>query len=146
MSEIEMSELEVWIGKNVMAARPKIEARALDASETGMALWETDLITRGAVRDFCQKHPEYHYKECEVWPCYPTSREDALAVLEKCSEKAVGREIAIRKESNGYFVGLCDWFYEELVLESSAETLPLAICLFAKKLFSENAPQQVAAS
>lgn len=62
---------------------------------------------------------------------YTTNPAAAMMVLEKCAEIA---EIRLKKRNGG------DWIvakYEDISqLWATAPTLPLAICLFAKQLFS----------
>jgi len=67
-------------------------------------------------------------------PSYTTDPAAAMMVLEKCAEKE-GQEnfdgVQIDKTEHGWIVSTCK-------MDSDAETLPLAICLFAKKLFDND--------
>jgi len=130
MNDNELRELDAWIAEHVMKSKPIIQARALNKDETGMALLEDDFVTRGIVKEFCDSHKEYHYKECEVFPHYTTDPADAMQVLEKCCQNYGMCGIVRVAYSKG--------FVEPWVCEhEKSETLPLAICLFARKLFSK---------
>lgn len=131
-------ELDQWIAEHVMGVSPRIEAAAMDESETGMALWETDLITKQAVRDFCIRTPQYHYVERKKYPLYSRNGYEATEVLKKCAEKlgTDGYEISI----GNIITGINERRF--MVCTSSrrghqvlAETLELAICLFAKEMY-----------
>jgi len=74
----------------------------------------------------------------DTLPCFTTDPAAAMTVLEKCNDKL--KEL-------GHFPGAIDlWKPFELWkiqshansdIHAEAETLPLAICLFAKQLFSK---------
>ena len=74
-------------------------------------------------------------KACLLWqsvPCFTTDPAAAMMVLEKCFEKYYGIVINFEPNSKTF---VC--WYGHPVVGTYAETLPLAICLFAKKLFSK---------
>jgi hypothetical protein len=134
MTENEMRELDAWISVHVTNTKPTIQARALTADETAMGLWDDELITKKAVREFCEKNPEYHYKECEVWPHYTKYPAAAFEVLKKCAD---GKTILVSGDKDGnWTVGQLggDAVFKH---ETTAETLELAVCLFSKRLFSK---------
>ena len=127
MTNSEMRKLDAWIADHVMHEKPLTQSRALNKEETAMALWDDGLITRKDVREFCEKNPEYHYKECEVYASYTTSPA-AFDVLKKCLEKF---DINIAQTSGP------EWIIESFSTCSFAPTLELAICKFAKAVFTE---------
>lgn len=61
---------------------------------------------------------------------------DAMDVLKKCAEQSQ-EDIAITKYDTEWRVGIADWNWESMRDCKTAETLELAICLFAKQLFSQ---------
>lgn len=66
-----------------------------------------------------------------------TSPADAMAVLEKCADILPRKSICICKMADGYEVYNGGSYYIKTV--QKAETLPLAIVLFAKALFEKEA-------
>lgn len=79
---------------------------------------------------------------CWLVPRYSAEGDAAMAVLEKCAEKT---SVSITKDADEKFS--VEWWIAEpkgiAPIEGSrwhqivtAQTLPLAICLFAKKLFN----------
>ena len=129
-------ELNQWIAVNVMYAKPRTEARAVNPKTGGMTLCENDTITRRDVREFCIKHPEYKCVIADVWPDY-TTVDNAMQVLKKCAEKV--HMVAIENTASGMW-SVCKLQCHDLLwcdFTTLAETLELAICLFAKKLFSK---------
>jgi len=134
MTKSEMEELEKWIAINVMDEMPRIQAHALDAEEKFTALWEDDHITRKCVRDFCEENPEYHYKECEVYKHYTTDPAPAFDLLKKCAEK-LGEKEAIEVQTRYGVWNVSAWPVSKI--ETEAPTLELAICQFAKLVFTK---------
>jgi hypothetical protein len=88
------------------------------------------------VLKFCEKTPQYHYKEVPVYPSYASNSRDAMEVLKKCAESMetgiVGVGSPLKKQ--GWVVGMIG-VPANLNFDIEAKTLELAICLFAKKLF-----------
>ena len=75
--------------------------------------------------------------ELSECPRFTTDSKYAMDVLKKCAEK---EEITIaieKKESDRWIVGFIQWGDEAIWNQKSGETLELAICLFAKQLFSQ---------
>jgi len=66
------------------------------------------------------------------YPHYTTDPAAAMAVLERCAEKEAKEfdGVQIDKLESGWIVSTCE-------VDAHAPTLPLAITLFAKKLFEK---------
>ena len=116
-TDTELRELDAWIAVNVFGA--------------------TAALDRGfACRDGDDRHTVRFSKEAgwTVCPLYTTDPAAAMSVLEKCVEKENDGVVCGRLREkwcatrNGWGGG----FHE-------AQTLPLAICLFARELFKEDA-------
>jgi hypothetical protein len=69
-------------------------------------------------------------------PRYSTDRAAAMDVLKKCINKVTkdGKTLSIRESGDGYTIFCRDRYDQE---SAEAPTLELAICLFAKDLFSK---------
>ncbi len=132
MSETELRELGAWIAEHVMLDSPRIEAVAMNADETGVALWENEWITRSAVRQFCKEHPQYHYVERKIYCQYTRNEADALRVLKRCLIDEPVR--IVHWTHSGQFELQSS---DDDRIFPSAPTLELAICLFAKQLFAK---------
>lgn len=139
MNDKDVLELNTWIAEHVMGVKPAIESAAMSKDRKGYALWEKPGISREIVKDFCERTPEYDYVENKIYPNYSKNPAAAMQVLEKCAEKLDGFEVSIGlhvyKASEPARFMVCSSNHREF--QSIAETLPLAICLFAKKLFSK---------
>jgi len=71
-------------------------------------------------------------------PNYSTDPATAMQVLEKCAKKWVGSVRIKALESTEYFIVSCYHGGSNVAAFSGeGNALPLAICLFAKKLFSK---------
>jgi len=125
-------ELDKWIAKNVTLKKPYKVAMALTSDESGIALIEGELIGRSDVEQYCKDYPKYHCKIVDVYPEYTTDPAAAMEVLEKCYEKT-NLSICTCKSPDGYKF----WLPNGFSIALNATTLELAICLFAKKLFSK---------
>lgn len=78
--------------------------------------------------------------EIHIWPHYARDPAAAMLVLEKCiSSVGWSRIISFGSTADGsYFINHCDSEPEsEAFFGPEADTLPLAICLFARKLFEK---------
>ena len=64
-------------------------------------------------------------------PYYTLALESAMEVQMKCVEKG---PISVRQLTDGKWIVSGEWSWDE---SSVAETLPLAICKYAKELFSQ---------
>ena len=75
------------------------------------------------------------YRNVKAEAFHPTTNDaDAMAVFRKCGEKYYG-SIAIHFENGEWSVGQA---YEgPNAIKAKGPTLPLAICLFAKRLFEK---------
>lgn len=109
----ELRELDAWIAEHVMGMK---------------------VISKYDPRPTVGTEDDYFVREwidvSHSLPHYTTSDADALAVLRKCLEKSAFG-LAIQDTTKGYSISFkIDWSHE-----AHAETLPLAICLFARKIF-----------
>ena len=110
MTDQELRELDAWIAEHVFGA-----TRAID---------------KGFACGDCDDRHTVRFNKDEGWtacPLYTTDPAAAMQVLERCAEK-LGFLPDIKKSRIGYA-----WIYGGAA--SNADTLPLAICLFAKRLF-----------
>ncbi len=107
MNEKELRELDAWIAEHVMG-------------------YENDVIYKQFYI-----HPDHpngiNKSDCK----FSTDRAAALQVLEKCAEKLDDPD----KFNPGIKITKCGdgWWFDS----QKYETLPLGICMFAKKLFSK---------
>lgn len=135
MTTEELIELNAWIGEHVMKATPAMLAYAASADEKGGAMFESATILKRDIKKFCEECPQYHYVERAVWPHYTTSKADAMDVLEVCLNYA-------RENACDTFIskGLRNFWIRTVKGDrhryGDAESLPLAICMFAKELFT----------
>ena len=115
MSEKELRDFDAWIGVNVFGKKaihqhgpPPVEGI------------EDDYFV-------------IEYIHCShSLPHYTTDPAAAMVVLEKCAEKESERfdGVQIDRIKSGWIVSTCE-------VDAHAPTLPLAITLFAKKLFEK---------
>lgn len=112
MSEQELRELDAWIAEHVMGCKPKFKRYASHSD------WECEcpLFSHG------KEHLDHGVSD------YSTDPAAAMQVLEKCVADSEGYQIHI---DDGYSVS---WGKDGC--SANGETLPLAIALFAKKLFT----------
>jgi hypothetical protein len=134
MSDTEMKELDAWIHKHVMEGdlyvglkkrglwyRPNARGYTDRQSEAGR-------YTRAEAKEHEYPHDE-PVTICEFKPeNYSSDAAAAMEVLKKCSDIAV---IDVGQSVGKWFAANQDFF-------EWAQTLELAICLFAKKLFSKS--------
>jgi len=90
-----------------MGVKPVMQARALTADETGMALYESDCTTKRDVRDFCKRHSDlYHYREVAVYPDFTgqSSKTNAMQdwLLDRCGV------LVLSKHPNGVYMAAVD--------------------------------------
>ncbi len=88
---------------------------------------------------FCKIEAECDSKWSRNYlPFYTSNKEAAMEVLEKCVKKLKGQDayrfVAIVPSNSGWIVQQgCK--YDNLWCRTEAETLPLAICIFALEVF-----------
>lgn len=110
MTTNELREIDAWIAEHVMGAKenPRFSGSVIGITKVWLDTRTYETFSPTEISDY------------------------AMEVLEKCIGKGV---VNLRESSNGYFIDKSPanppYVYAE------AETLPLAICLFAKKLFSK---------
>lgn len=123
MNDRELRELDAWVAEHVMG-------------------W-TDLELYQPPSEFMEEQQPPFFrgmnKMCLLWQSIPNCSTDpaaAMQVLEKCTKNCSKdcKTISVRENGEGYMVFARDSYYREV---AEAETLPLAICLFAKQLFSK---------
>ena len=139
MNDTELKELDQWIAKHVMGEKLMFGVKKRGMWYRPDAHGYTDRQSEAwrLTFDEAKKH-EYlrgsadeRVTVCEILtPRYSTEPAAAMQVLEKCGEKLGGAIVAIQRMDAPYEPG---W----VVNGSYAPTLPLAIALFAKQLFSQ---------
>ena len=129
-TEKELRELEAWIAEHVMGYE---ERQCYNGSQRieGQTFW----VCKGrqvVAPSFNGKHR---------FPPFATDPAAAMQVLEKCAEmlRKDCNSVEILRNTTGWAVCSLyrDGFGHEEHDTVEAETLPLAICLFARKLFGE---------
>jgi len=119
MTDIELRELDAWIGVNVFGKKA-IHAHSAKPTE-------------GTEDDYFVI--EWINASCSL-PHYTTDPAAAMQVLEKCFGRMGGTLIGIARLGSNYCVCV-PAYAQDFGDVTSAPTLPLAICLFAKQLFSK---------
>lgn len=130
-TEKELRELDAWIAEHVMGYR-------WFAYEGGKSNRFCDLqipsdwqARHGGIQ--CESSLEGYERDIGGVPKYTTNPADAMAVLEKCCAETMQEDcVYIGKTESEWIVGHTTRNFEEV-----ADTLPMAICLFAKQLFSK---------
>lgn len=137
MTTDEMRELDAWIAEHVMRRKCNSCVDGLykklgDAQYAEMREW---FISQGSKKiQWPKREPDI---KCDHAKRYSTDPAAAMEVLEKCTDRLDCEDIKI-----GFCTGI--WRLQSVYRENPgangriivrAETLPLAICLFAKELF-----------
>jgi hypothetical protein len=138
MNDKQLRELDAWIAENVMGEQPAFTVMKDGYYYRPQACGYTKDIQK-AWR--CTKTVAESELVCgeimNVVPIpplkYTTDPAAAMMVLEKCGEKISPKRILVWKLSPPNFKHC--WFVCTTEKRGEAETLPLAICLFAKQLF-----------
>lgn len=126
MTDTELRELDAWIAENVMGYA---WLQPIGGRYTRFYLVSPN-NHKDLKPEFVFHRKSYRDEDIENAPRYTTDPAAAMEVLKKCSEKY---SIKIGFDVNGkWFVSHYDAKFEGVI---RAETLELAICLFAKKLF-----------
>ena len=117
-TEQEIFELEKWIWLNVF----------------GWIEWREEEFP---YRAGYSQGDEYGVKCLECDMCHPvTDPADAFAVLQRCVER-VTKDISINSDGKTFKVfSIMDWSGQTEAWWEEDESLPVAICLYAKKLFT----------
>jgi hypothetical protein len=135
MKDKELRELDAWIAKHVFGCKPK-PIRIKDGRKTIR------------VEYHCLCNPSHAVGWSQIFK-YSTDPAAAMMVLEKCCEhnthgnyccvtKSLPCDSMIDKKNGHWNVGVLDGEGMHIFGTSgNAKTLPLAICLFAKKLFTK---------
>lgn len=143
MTDKELRSIDLWIAEHLFGFSGAVEVargRSLkgvkDEKDWHWA-WRkspesqynyTSYVLRDGARLYLGKPFEIYFS-----PYYTLNPAAAMMVLEKCGEKTVQSEcMYVGKIDDEWQVGLA-----ELHTEAVAKTLPLAIALFAKALFSK---------
>ena len=116
MKTDELRELEVWIGEHIFGG---------EITKTPHLATDVYMQTESDRRLMMSPYPV---------PRYTTDRAAAMEVLEKCCDKIGILELGRVKVKPFNFCIRATYVPE---LDVEAETLPLAICLFAKKLYED---------
>lgn len=129
LSEKQLRELDVWIAEHVMGFKStKTPDDAFDSNErlsfSGSASRRFMVSTTYQYNGKGKWWHQWHYYEPTTDPAA------ALEVLKKCYQTL---SICSCKTPNGFKF----WFPSEYNSAIESEALELAICLFAKKLFSK---------
>lgn len=85
----------------------------------------------------CEVCNKTYARDVHLWPNYTADPEDVMQVLEKCAVKCskdgyVHIELLNKEWQVGY-----GWGVDDVLPIGQGETLPLAICIFARQLFSK---------
>lgn len=129
MSDKELRELDAWIAEHVFEWQRQ-------SFDNGHA--KHNLLVRDKFRtDKFVKHGWIDgNKLVETFPKYTTDPAAAMLVLEKCCEiDGMDAIVEIAKTTTSWRVFNRDKSKDQCT--TFANTLPLAICLFAKKLFTK---------
>ena len=119
MTQQELRELDAWIAEKVMGWKPFVSGKTSSIKGTFWLDSEHKVVAS----------PEFQWTRFDP----TTDRAAAMQVLEKCADR-VGVRI---DRYNGRAPNV--WYIRATdgrLAEAEAPTLPIAICLFAKKLFS----------
>lgn len=115
MTTDEMRELDAWIAENVFG----MDIRTLERRYFGKKKWDSTIIGKTG-----------HF----ILPYYTTEPAAAFEVLKKCQLKA---GVLIRQFGDNYSVCATNNDGETLHSCFTSTTLELAICMFAKQLFTK---------
>lgn len=142
MTESQLRELDAWIAEHVFGYKWGHFGSVDDKTGLPELGWKEPIYLlepeRYGVEKSAHELPPQHRCKVDGWinkglPSYPEYTTDpaaAMAVLEKCREK---ESVTIGTLNGKCCVTKSSW--SRLFVES--DTLPLAICLFAKQLFSK---------
>lgn len=150
MNDKEMRELDAWVAEHVMGLPPcyVVIKRGL-FYRLGDRGYTSKMSEAGRYTLEEAKAREWRHDEQVTyapWQCekYTTDPAAAMLVLEKCVARCIlsRAEIGIGEYSDldgfqGFKVHAFCFSSQKVEASSVAETLPLAICLFAKKLFQK---------
>ena len=142
MTTQELRELDAWIAEHVMGFKwghfgfiknglPDFEREPiylLPPSRFDVHSGNANPFPRDRVDDWKTRGSD------SLIPKYTTDPAAAMSVLEKCAEKSDGA-VEVVKAIKGKW-GLCDGSTTKRGFQW-ADTLPIAICLFARELFKE---------
>ena len=127
MTAQEMRELDAWIWFNIF----KMVEHKIDKTSDGVDVWERLYLPENISPTLPHDELEKHWRILYI-PTFTITAEYAMEVLKKCAEKCNKEDISICLRYGAWNVS--QWTKHKI--EEEAETLELAICLFAKKLFS----------
>lgn len=141
MSETELRELDAWIDRELFAGGKFVGLKKCGFwYRDGACGYTSAACDAGRFTPEEAKKREYLRGEEPVTihelpiPHYTTSPADAMRVLERCVDESPYGSVTIYKAGDEWLIECKDGE----VFESAQEnTLPLAICLFARKLFSK---------
>jgi hypothetical protein len=125
MSDTELRELDAWIAEHVMFyKRTEQPDSHTDAGDP--LFWDSGKAVVISRPYFSALHKKYAHSWSKFGPT--TDRAAAMAVLEKCVEIGL---LSISMQGGSPRV----WRTDGELKITNAETLPLAICKFAKEIF-----------
>lgn len=130
MSDVELRSLDAWIAEHVMGYEERQSYRGSSVIK-GETFW--------VVAGRAATSPAF--KGQHRFPEFSTEPAAAMQVLEKCGDGQLSRggetDMCIRKSVSGWIIDEITTGEDYGMLKTAtAATLPLAICLFAKKLFT----------
>lgn len=140
MTDSEMRELDAWIAEHVFGYRWFAFEGGKGNRFCDLQIPSTFQERHGGIQ--CDAPLVGYERDIGGVPRYSKEARPAMEVLEKCAQKCDESgdsvDVSFTKQSPlkwdvGRLQLAVEWSIE---LSSSAETLPLAICLFAKKLFA----------
>ena len=118
MTTKEQRELDAWIAENVMGLKVKWQKTFLQIDP-----WIIHPIKNGYTQEICRQ--------------YTLDPAAAMEVLKKCVLRLGDTKFTIEFAASLWFVESYDSLNDSVEKTARAKTLELAICLFAKKLFTK---------
>lgn len=150
MTNAELRELDAWIDLTLFGGGKLVglKKRGLWYRDGACGYTSAACDAGRFTREDAKKHEYLHGEEPVTihelpTPCYTTSPAEAMRVLEKCAERGKASEHNILiyqpvgQEPAKWAVGAEFVYVDDEIEPCFADTLELAICLFARKLFEK---------
>ena len=126
MTTEEMRELDAWIAEHVFGyIKQNVNYPEAHWNELSLPDLDGNYISEGWVQG-------WEFRDVNI-PFYSTQASAAMGVLKKCAENLI-RGITINQNEGKWIIQAQNNYIGNLEM---SETLELAICLFAKQLFSQ---------
>ena len=135
MNDMEMRELDAWIAASVLGIKETSEPDKWTDTDEDI-FWHRNELNRATARAVFIGKAYLQYGETSFshsWSKFQPTTDPAAAmdVLEKCAIKS-GYGLTVIPQSNGMWFACSNY-----ANEAFGETLNIAICLLAKKLFTK---------